>query len=100
VAVALAFADAKYADNKAVTTLASLLRTAIARATVSAVDHTALLGGYRAAVEGRQGYSTPNHLDAALFTPLFREVGAMLEVSTLTMALVEVLQALGEDIAI
>ena len=99
--VALAFAEEKYADNPAFTVLASLLRTARAKGLIaSSVDQNALLGGYRAALEGKPGYSTPPFLDTSIFAPLFREVGAMMEVTALTMALVEVLKALGEDVEI
>lgn len=91
----LAAAD-RHPDNAAIQAIAQTLRTSIQMAKLQERDHSTMLAGYRNGLAGKEGYGLMHMSDTGSVDALVREIGAMREVAGIVVAMIAVMETVGE----
>jgi len=95
VAQLLSAAD-RHPDHAAIQAIAGILRSSIKMAQNSARDHTFMLDRFRKGLTGRKGYDVMNTIDDVGITGMVREIGSMREVAGIVIAMIAVMDTVGE----
>lgn len=86
----------RHADNAAIQAIAQTLRTSVQMAQMHERDHAAMLTGYRNGLAGKEGYGLMHVSDTGAVDGLMREIGAMREVAGVVIAMIAVMETVGE----
>lgn len=89
-------AAGRHPENAAVQAIADTLRTSVSMAKSHQRDHSSLLAGYRNGLAGKEGYGLMHMSDTGSVDALIREIGAMREVAGVVVAMIAVMETVGE----
>lgn len=89
-------AAARHPDHAAIQAIAQTLRTSVQMAQMHQRDHSQMLVGYRNGLAGKEGYSLMHMSDTGAVDTLIREIGAMREVSGIVIAMIAIMETVGE----
>jgi hypothetical protein len=86
----------RHPDHAAIQAIAQILGTSIQMAQTHERDHTTLLAGYRNGLAGKEGYGLMHMSDTGSVDAMIREIGAMREVAGIVLAMIAVMETVGE----
>ena len=86
----------RHPDNAAIQAIAQTLQTSIQMARTHERDHSVMLAGYRNGLAGKEGYGLMHMSDTGSVDGLIREIGAMREVAGVVIAMIAVMETVGE----
>lgn len=86
----------RHPDHAAIQAIAQTLRTSVQMAQLSGRDHSVMLEGYRRGLAGDEGYAVMHAVDEAGLSGMMREIGSMREVAGVVIAMIAVMETVGE----